>query len=135
MNLLDEQLNLAMCEWIGWTDCHKSLASNQEQQPHERCFIGIPPDGIIHRRLPNYLSDDSPRRLLNEAEARLTAAQSREYSGRLLIHLGFNREIPFFTKSGSATVEFELMCGAFRSASARQRTIAILKTVKPEMFL
>ena len=130
MNLPDEQLNLAMCEWMGWTNIGRhfepsSLVSGIPPHPHHTKHLEL---------IPNYLSDDSPRRLLNEAEAKLTAAQSREYSGRLLIHLGFNREIPFFTKSGSATVEFELMCGALRSATARQRTIAILKTVKPEMF-
>ena len=55
--MTQEQQRIAIAEACGWTDCHKSLASNQEQEPHERCLIGNPPKGIVHRRLPDYLND------------------------------------------------------------------------------
>jgi hypothetical protein len=49
-----EELRIAIAEEMGWKDVHKSLASNLESVPGERCLIGIPPDGVINRRLPPY---------------------------------------------------------------------------------
>ena len=72
-----------------------------------------------------FVLDTELLHLTSLVEAGLTDAQSREYSGRLLILLGFNYEIPFFTEGGSATVEFEKMCGALRSATWQQRTTAL----------
>lgn len=124
----DEQLNLAMCEWMGWKKDDLGFWRTPKG------YYAQNQTWLYGNVIPDYLSDDSPRRLLNEAEAKLTPAQSREYSGMLLTLLGFNCEIPFFTECGSATVEFEQMCCALRSSTARQRVIAILQTVKPELF-
>jgi len=94
----DNELNLAMCEWIGGTKCDEEN--------------GLSPCGKFTVR-PNYLSDDSPRRLLNEAEARLTQEQYDQFLIGLNVNGGYRTVI---------------------SASARQRVIAVLQTVKPELF-
>ena len=105
---IDEQLNIAMCEWMGW---RKSPFGWCAPETNELCTP------------PNYLSDDSPRRLLNEAEARLTPDQ---WNDRCL-------NLMRLTMPG---VEYEDAWSErdYVSASARQRTIAILRIVKPEIF-
>ena len=120
MNLTDEQLNVSMCEWMGWTNIGRhfepsSLVSGIPPHPHHTKHLEL---------IPNYLSDDSPRRLLNEAEARLTDKQWGDYAHNL-----FDITHPH-DECGS----FEGIVQATCHATARQRTIAILKTVKPEMF-
>lgn len=70
--------------------------------------------------LPNYLCDYTPRRLLNDAEARLTEEQQDAFCDRLerdLIDAGRHRRT------------FKMI-----SSSARQRCLAILQVVKPELF-
>ena len=114
----DEQLNLAMCEWMGDADSEGLLIR----------YAGTPSESHTALPLPNYLSDDSPRRLLNEAEARLTAQQRITY----WINVGEQVAKPT-TESGKT---FKTTSDADRMmANARQRVIAILQTVKPEMFL
>lgn len=101
------ELNLAMCEWMGWT----GIAPYHGDGP----LWGKDANGRLFQ-LPDYLSDDSPRRLLNEAEARLTIYQKMEYRDLL------------------ATNESEICDWSLISATARQRCIAILQVVKPELF-
>ena len=112
MNLTDEELNLAICEWIGWT--YSPYAPPEMKAVATACWF--PPGYTGHReqQLPNYLSDDSPRRLLNEAEARLSDTE----------YLAFNARL------NGAAERFR----NYVSANARQRVIAILQTVKPEIF-
>ena len=113
----DEQ-RIAIAEACGWTDCHKSLASNQEQEPHERCLIGNPPKGIVHRRLPDYLNDLNA---MHEAEQVLTPkhqpdkgeSQWGEYLGWLGFCVEYNtREV------------YECV-----TATAAQRAQAFLRTL------
>ena len=116
MNLTDEQLNVSICEWMGWTNIGRhfepsGLVSGTPPNPHHAKHLEL---------IPNYLSDDSPRRLLNEAEARLTEQQFEDYY----------EAVESMTPVGRPQHKRR----AFLSASARQRTIAILKTVNPEMF-
>ena len=116
MNLTDQELNLAMCEWMGWEKAETGLWY---------LFGAVSDDGLpghYDTELPDYLSDDSPRRLLNEAEARLTEDEWQRYS-RALNHMACR-----------ITCGNKGLCGYTISANARQRTIAILQTVKPEIF-
>lgn len=111
----DEQLNLAMCEWMGWTP--------QPDGPKDILRKWFPPglqntnDAADLAYLPNYLSDDSPRQMINEAEEKLDSQQKITYTNHLMrsIYVIGYRWI-------------------LVSATARQRVIAILKTVKPELF-
>ena len=108
MNLTDAQLNVTVCEWMGW---YSYLDADCKTRWHNR-ITGEDAD-----EQPDYTSDDSPRRLLNEAEARLSIDQKFSFIRNLCRLLGVS------------SADF-----AFINATARQRTIAILKTVKPEMF-
>jgi hypothetical protein len=76
-----EAQRIAIAEECGWTDCHKSLASNQEKEPHERCPIGIPPKSCVHRRLPDYLNDLNA---CHEFEKTLTPGQFDNYREHLM---------------------------------------------------
>lgn len=73
---------------------------------------------------PNYLSDESPRKLLNDAEARLTFSQRIKY----------RENLQGVCSEGLPNGEV-VVIGECISASARQRVIALLLTVKPELFL
>lgn len=129
----DEQLNLAMCEWMGWK---RHAISKADPFVCERCgmhyarsiwrewevaYLWCPKDG--QESPPNYLSEDSPRRLLNEAEAQLTAIERINYVDNL------NRCDGFYNAANDRQQLFR-----FASATERQRVVAILQTVKPEMF-
>ncbi len=112
--LTDSDLNLAMAEWMGWYKIHGA-------EVYEWSWMNKNGSGC--NDLPDYLSDDSPRRLLNEAEARLTKEQQKFYFEALKDVVDIDSD-EFISKW-----MLELV-----GASARQRTIAILKTVKPEIF-
>lgn len=99
----DQELNIAMAEWMGRYKIYGAEIYEWEWMNK---------NGSGCNYLPNYLSDDSPRRLLNEAEDKL-GELIEPYLDRLA-------ELPAPLYDVRAT--------------ARQRTIAILKTVKPEMF-
>jgi len=125
-----ETQRIAIAEACGWTRFTWS-------EPDGQCEGWQPPKGAAVYSddidvLPDYLCDLNA---MHEAEKVLTDAQSREYSGRLLILLGFNREIPFFTEGGSATIEFEQMCGALRSATAAQRAEVFCRTMPSKQNL
>lgn len=78
------QINTAIAELRGYTDCHCSLAQNTEREPHERCLVGIPPNGTVHHRIPDCYGD---LYAMHEAEVWLTANRSIgtfwEYAARL----------------------------------------------------
>lgn len=120
----DEHLNLAMCEWMGWTfDPSCGPLGAPWRKPNTPAWDGDSWSGRAEA-LPNYLSDDSPRRLLNEAEARLTDVQFIRFAATLNgLWLADNPQ-PANKMGLLRTV----------SATARQRTIAILQTIKPELF-
>ena len=114
----DQQLNIAMCKWMGW---------QKETDSHE-VVMWRDPSGRLHdRHIPpvNYLSDDSPRRLLNEAEAKLGDVDQWHYQCDLFLIICGRKEGKFTHKE----------CFAVRSANARQRVIGILRVVQPELFL
>ena len=103
----DDQLNLAMCKWMGW---------KREYERQYSRSVWVSPSGSAYpfdEQLPNYLSDHSPRHLLNDAEARLTDDQKTEYRSRL-----FN----------------DSECEAPVFANAKRRVINLLKVVEPSLF-
>lgn len=107
----DEQLNLAILEWMGWYDY---IDADIKTRWKNRCSdedVGSKPD---------YISDDSPRRLLNDAEAKL----NREHGPMAWLD---------YTDILRKACGIEQACASV-SASARQRVIAILQVVKPDMF-
>lgn len=108
----DEQLNLAMCEWMGWLCLAEIDFGGPVKLMGRRTR-----DALGLEVVDNYLSDDSPRRLLNEAEAKLTHDQ---------YHTGYKQTLAVLVGlSGNMRVH---------SATARQRVVAILQVVKPELF-
>lgn len=74
-------------------------------------------------RTPNYLSDDSPRRLLNEAEAWLIDMVAYRINLSKIVGIGYAPDLDICDD-----------IRAFVSATARQRVIAMLQIVKPELF-
>lgn len=114
----DEQLNLAMCEWM------------EVIQPWTWGSF-VTPNGCLLASLPSYLSPDSPRRLLDEAEARLTTDEHYEFRVKLweLTDCRNDATLPFTRR-----VNGDEHNRCYASATARQRVIAILQVVKPELF-
>lgn len=111
----DEELNIAICEWRGWRDCHYSLASVIDDDPFSsRKFIGIPPSGVTHKKLPSHITGIEALGNMHEAEKGLNPEQLNQYRHSL-----------------------SDVCGGYTvavSATARQRAIALLRVVKPEIF-
>lgn len=104
-----------MCEWMGWSDLKEIDFGGPVK------LMGLrTPNAIGLEVADNYLSDDSPRRLLNESEARLTENQ-------YYLFVGYLAKL----QDANDTGWFSQKC---ISATARQRVIAILKVVKPELF-
>lgn len=112
--MTDQEYNLKMCEWMGWAKKHcERCACETWHSPAGDCA-----GKGDFENLPNYLSDDSPRWLLNEAEARLTNPQRFSYEAELTL-LCVDDGYPLPNNC---------------MATARQRVIAILQVVKPELF-
>lgn len=132
----DTELNLAMCEWMGWKREWNDAIGWIVYEPdgrHNYCDPDPKAEWEIHR-LPNYLSDDSPRRLLNEAEAKLTGASRWEFILRLICQQeGSNISVHDWQQLKHAQFKAP---GVFPAVftTARHRVIALLQTVKPEMF-
>lgn len=116
--LTDEQLNIAICEWRGW----KQVALGGWKNPNGKqvhCSQG---------KLPNHLTGISSLGHMHEAEKRLTDLQYAQ----------FTRELRLLTKpEGFGDYVFQAVFKHERdylSATARQRAIALLHVVKPELF-
>jgi len=107
---LDEQLNLALCEWRGWKDIHFS-----------ECWGNVTigtleePQTNSYKRLPNHITAPESLGLVHEVEKGLTHEQN-------MLWISYIDEL----------VDFDGL--AARRATARQRVIALLMTVKPELF-
>jgi len=114
-----ELQRIKIAEFCGWADVNLSGMHTSVPWGYD------PQDGRL-RIVPDYLNDLNAMR---EAEKLLTPQQSREYDGHLLAILGFDREITIANEDGSATVDFEQMCKALRSAAAAQRAEAFLRTL------
>jgi hypothetical protein len=111
--LTDEQLNHHLCEWLGWTDFY---------QIGDRRF-GIPPlqknNGDNYRLIPNHLSGI-------EALGHVHAAEKMAFNESPKLWTEYlDVQLPAVVAESDNAVE---------CATARQRTIAILRVVKPEIF-
>ncbi len=130
IHLTDEQLNTAVCEWLGW-----KFEEAPVRDPSPSCWRA--PDGyypVFTEDLPNYTSDDSPRRLINEMEASLATDDKTETEDRMgRYQCNLYRVLGISATSGGFSIlpsdEQKLI-----SAPARYRVIAFLQTVKPEVF-
>lgn len=113
--MTDSELNEEICKWQGWKNCGK-------------LFPWIPPKGFVgknkglsqpHKHLPSHILGLEALGNMNEAEKGLTESQHTAFRTMLANNLGLSPHYSFR----------EVV-----SASARQRGIALLHVVKPELF-
>lgn len=123
----DNELNLAMCKWMGWRWVEGVIVPRLSYVGAVACAdCWRRPDGSAGTgdyEPPNYLSDDSPRRLLNEAEAWLIDMVAYRINLSKIVGIGYAPDLDICDD-----------IRAFVSATARQRVIAMLQIVKPELF-
>jgi hypothetical protein len=123
MNLTDEQLNIAICEWRGWTD----IGSNG---------FGFAPTpllkyGVAHKQqLPSHITGVEALGNMHEAEKGLESVDAlesrREFISHLMRLVGVS---PDMEGKWSFVQDF-----ALTHSTARQRAVALLRVVKPELF-
>lgn len=113
--MTEEKQRIAIAEFCGWKDCHKSLAGFDDGDGiTDRYVIGIPPDCILHRKLPYYLNDLNA---MHEAEKVVKP-----------VHI-YNEQLEIVVLGCAmcgkdAVAEFRV-----RHATAAQRAEALLKTI------
>jgi hypothetical protein len=106
MTTAEQELNIAMCEWIGW-----------EKNGQEFIKDGIKafcPPIFCEKTLPNHIDSIESLGHVHEAEKGLDLSQRVDYMNMLAKVCGTQYEKPF--------------------ATAKQRTIAILTVVNPEFI-
>ena len=117
---LDEQLNLALCEWLGMFDIKPLRRTTRKGKEA--------PDGVVlwycsrhsggwaeWEKLPNHIAAPESLGLVHEVEKLLL----QDLHARWMIELCKITNDSFWSTT---------------RATARQRVIAILQTVKPEIF-
>lgn len=116
MTLTDEQLNLAICEWRGW-----EFQSN-DPQPNESVR---PPSGPLVRysSVPSHIIGIEALGNMHEV------IMSLNNNMRDLV----NDQLVEDTGAGVDSTELSDLDAAI-NATARQRAIALLHVVKPELF-
>lgn len=117
---LDEQLNLALCEWLGWTFHPPTTDPHTIEYKIQASACWIPPGANFWQitTLPNHITAPESLGLVHEVEKQLTDMQHGHFRNCL----------------GEVVGDVALFSRKFTSATARQRVIAILQTVKPEIF-
>ena len=56
--MTEEQQRIAIAQFCGWKDCHKSIGGFDDGDGIiDRYVIGIPPNCTLHRKLPDYPRD------------------------------------------------------------------------------
>lgn len=115
MNPTPEQLNVVLCEWLGWTEIFNGSGYHPEQSAK---LAELHNGGKWHSPLPNHLSPTLGLSLLHEAEKRLTREQVTQYVTELR---GFQ-----------APENWEGCWGI--SADCLTRLTALVRVVKPEVF-
>lgn len=122
----DEELNIAAHEWDGWTKISIILLS--AIKGYRRVIRGINREGLHDEGL-NFPDDLNAMALL---EAKLTPEQKEDFAYQL------SQVIPQNNNCGPLEgSEGDLMCHTdfdLLHASARQRLVALLLTVKPDIF-
>jgi hypothetical protein len=104
MTPAEQELNIALCEWRGFSYSYDAGGDKYWDQP-----------------VPNHISDISSLGHVHEAEKRLTWQQTCDYTKRL--------EFTVVPAPPTANVE-----GQIWHATAKQRTIALLTVVNPEFI-
>lgn len=126
MNPTDSQINEAICRWMGWKWLdHPDTIERTKTFTLQNKWVISPSGGLVFpHSAPNYLSDESPRSLLNEAEARLMDKQKIDYIDFLESECKCDGWIIMGVRERIAMV----------SATARQRATALAQVVAPEVF-
>lgn len=109
--LTDEQLNIAICEWRGW----EKASSGGWIAPATR-------HGATSK-LPSHITGIEALGNMREAEKGLTENQKQDYANQIATELKAERVL------WKEVDDFAIL-----SATARQRAIALLRVVKPEVF-
>lgn len=112
---LDEQLNLALCEWLGWRSdgvWGNFWTSPSGNEHHEESGF----------KLPSHINTPESLGLVHEVEKKLSSKQHSTYLNQL-------QENCMDEWWAERHYTITTAC-----ATARQRVIAILQTVKPEVF-
>lgn len=111
--LTDEEINVAICEWRGWKNTKEKPALYWKDG--EWSFVG---------ELPNHLTGIEALGHMHEATLTLDAEKSRKFCFAL-------EQVVKETTPENEGRWWEFHC---LNATARQRAIALLRTVKPELF-
>lgn len=117
----DEYLNQKLCEWLGWKQCDPSLFKTD--------LFYLRGHGFRTRaQLPDHINGESALGHCHEAEKRLSLYQKMQYAEKLyrLPDIGTLRDCEDET-------DFETVFQLIH-ADGRQRTVALLLTVRPEIF-
>lgn len=115
----DEELNIAVCETLGWKHCDKC---------NPWCGWWMPPGTDCWRnstKLPNHITGIEALGRMHEVVARLFARDKNRYAKML-------RSV--FCSKGIDMDETVTITRALMEATARQRAIAYLRVVRPEMW-
>lgn len=122
--LTDDEINEEICKWLGWKREH--LASNTNWFPPKENWPNYNPvmrEGEIDvNGPPNHLIGPEALGHIHEAEKRLTDDEYGSFATTLL--KSAQEEGKTNAERGRLTL----------SAGARQRAIALLRVVKPELF-
>lgn len=112
MTLTDEQLNEEICKWRGWT--WQDIGNGQLR-------LKLTTDW--NKPLPSHILGPEALGNMMEVEKGLTKQEWRSYFDALMEVTEIN--------DSSITADW---CRNLVSATARQRAIALLQVVKPELF-
>jgi hypothetical protein len=110
MTPAEQELNVALCEWRGWKNNLDILD----------CWND--PQGFVHANLPNHIDDITSLGHVHEAEKGLTDEQ---YNTTYWSLLHSRASVGYGVGEGNSIPRRVL------SATAKQRTIAILTVVNP----
>jgi len=117
---IDAELNLALCEWLGWKP-HSEL-DNRWCAPHQTTA----PLVVDLIPLPNHITAAESLGRVHEVEKKL---QNQE--------LAYQDNLAGIVDAGDESTYWWEACHyrhRLITATARQRVIALLQTVKPEIF-
>lgn len=123
-NLTDKQLNIAICEWRGWKYEKHEVNLGDIVDSIEWELGWVPPEGVTQNPkqiLPSHVTGIEALGNMHEAEKRMTDGQRFEFYRHLLSECDADASNGHDVKNAI-------------HATARQRAIALLRVVKPELF-
>lgn len=131
--LTDEQINRALAEWDGYIKHEPRDLKYMWGDPPRGFRKGVSewtnPDGndVLESWLPNYLSGHTALGLLHDLWHKLDSKQKR-----FTFHEHLRRQV--ISSGGHAnSTQGDIDC-CCENATAHQRALALLQTIKPELF-